>query len=1059
MIQKILRFLNVGADERGRVGLLLIMSFFMGVFVATYSVASQSLFLQNFANDLPIALLLSGAFGLLATVVYNFLQNRIPFSVLAAGSLFIITLLTIFMEFGEPWLDDPKNIYWYGFISFIPFSFLLLLVFWGAFGRLFNLRQSKRLLGTVDQGAMIASFIAFFFIPQFLELTKDIADTEILYSVSLVSIICFLVLFVFLSFRYLTTVKGRSFAREKMLNQKVNFVAFISNKYLFYMSLFVIVSMIAVTFVEYSFLSTTNSYAETKDEDTLARFLAYFEMTVVIFSFLFDNFAQDRIIKEYGMRVSLLINPILIGFFTACALVLGSVFGYQTESSFFVVFFIVISVSKLFMRSLKDTIDETVFRLYLLPLEANIRIDVQTKINGTVTAFASLVAGGLIYLITEVESFGSLAITAFTLPFFVLWFIVTNRMHQSYKATLESTLVRGKEKSGRRAKEYAVSTLLEKEVSSTVEDKVIYSLKLMEKLEPALFETSLIRLSNSESKTIRLFVQEKLKTVGVNDPSRTEIRTLAESAADATLDTELLSIAPEKLVKLSKSGKQGDRILAAKLLRQLISPKTIFILLELLRDIDPKVRLEALHTARKVKRPETWPVLIELLGSPTYSHVAAAALKEVGEKVLNTLESAFHRSGQSDIVMLRIVQVMGRIGSKLALQLLWRKADYPDKRIVKQILYSLRYINYRAEGREIRDVFNLLETEISKTIWNLAAIHELPDDEEFKFLRDALQEEVRDNYDQIFMLLSILYDQQNIQLVRENLESADPDNIAFALELIDLFLDAELKPKLIPLLDDSPTPQKLRELQHFFPRENYTPIQVINYILNRDYNYNNRWTKVCAIHASAYVQDFRVSRGLVAQMFNSDRLLQETAAWVVYNKDRNLYQRITERLPAKDKKFLDTSIENNQLLDGLNDGFFLFIEMVMFIKQSPLFRNIHGLLISDLGDKITPLDLERGETIRFNPDDTNPPLFIAAHGQVKLWSGDHLITQMRPGDVYGEIFHNGPVTRVSSIEAAERSVVFKINLMDFYFVMANHHELVQGLIRNITEEEHIEIKG
>jgi ATP:ADP antiporter, AAA family len=409
--------------------------------------------------------------------------------------------------------------------------------------------------------------------------------------------------------------------------------------------------------------------------------------------------------------------------------------------------------------------------------------------------------------------------------------------------------------------------------------------------------------------------------------------------------------------------------------------------------------------------------------------------------------------------MLRIVQVMGRIGSKLALQLLWRKADYPDKRIVKQILYSLRYINYRAEGREIRDVFNLLETEISKTIWNLAAIHELPDDEEFKFLRDALQEEVRDNYDQIFMLLSILYDQQNIQLVRENLESADPDNIAFALELIDLFLDAELKPKLIPLLDDSPTPQKLRELQHFFPRENYTPIQVINYILNRDYNYNNRWTKVCAIHASAYVQDFRVSRGLVAQMFNSDRLLQETAAWVVYNKDRNLYQRITERLPAKDKKFLDTSIENNQLLDGLNDGFFLFIEMVMFIKQSPLFRNIHGLLISDLGDKITPLDLERGETIRFNPDDTNPPLFIAAHGQVKLWSGDHLITQMRPGDVYGEIFHNGPVTRVSSIEAAERSVVFKINLMDFYFVMANHHELVQGLIRNITEEEHIEIKG
>jgi hypothetical protein len=28
--------------------------------------------------------------------------------------------------------------------------------------------------------------------------------------------------------------------------------------------------------------------------------------------------------------------------------------------------------------------------------------------------------------------------------------------------------------------------------------------------------------------------------------------------------------------------------------------------------------------------------------------------------------------------------------------------------------------------------------------------------------------------------------------------------------------------------------------------------------------------------------------------------------------------------------------------------------------------------------------------------------------------------------------------------------------MDFYFVMANHHELVQGLIKNITEQNKTE---
>ena len=80
--------------------------------------------------------------------------------------------------------------------------------------------------------------------------------------------------------------------------------------------------------------------------------------------------------------------------------------------------------------------------------------------------------------------------------------------------------------------------------------------------------------------------------------------------------------------------------------------------------------------------------------------------------------------------------------------------------------------------------------------------------------------------------------------------------------------------------------KKLENLQTFFPRESYNPIQVINYILNRDFNYNNRWSKVCAVHASAYMDNFRISRGLISQMFNNDKLLQETSAWVVYNKNK-----------------------------------------------------------------------------------------------------------------------------------------------------------------------------
>lgn len=506
-------------------------------------------------------------------------------------------------------------------------------------------------------------------------------------------------------------------------------------------------------------------------------------------------------------------------------------------------------------------------------------------------------------------------------------------------------------------------------------------------------------------------------------------------------------------MKLGKSVKQSDRMLAAKLLRKMVSQKTIFILLELLRDADPKVRNEAILTARKTKRPESWPVLIDMLSSPMYSNQATAALKEAGTPALQVLDSAFYKSGQTDQVMLKIVQIIGHIGGEEAWQLLWKKSDYPDKRIVKQIFYSLRFTNYNAKGRERNQVMDLLDTEIGKTLWNLNAQEELPDAPHFTFLKQALREELRDNYDQISLLMSILYDPQSVQLVRENVETGTSDGIAYAMELLDLFVDQDLKPRLMPIFDDISPKDKMDRLQVYFPRETYNDVQVVNYILNRDFNLNNRWTKMCAVYASAFIPEFRVSRGLIGQMFNPDRLLQETAAWVIYNKDKAQYKIVSDRLPLRDKKFLDSAIESNQLLDGLDDGFFLGIEMVMFIKALPAFKGIPGSILSDLADKIIPVDLRAQDKIVFNNPDENRPILICAVGQVRLKEGGNDAGTMKKGDVFGDLFQEGPSKKITEVEATERSVVFRINLADFYFVMAKHHELVQGLVRNVTSKE------
>lgn len=1057
MKERLRRLLGVEPNELGPVTLLLCISFLMGTFLATITVAAQTLFLSsNIFNEkthLPVALAISGIFGFVATGIYNFLQGRMGFRTLAICSLSVVILVTGGIEFAEIYIhrffsdltavQDESYIGYFAFTQILPFTFICQLVFWGSFGRLFNLRQAKRVIGSVDVGVDIAQIIAFFSIP----LLIQYVDLEIdsLFTIALFSAIGYLILFIIMSSRYLTKEKVlRSDVGDDKTLEKLGLRDLLKNKFIMSMAGFIVISIIALRFLDYSFFNATGQVFTNSSD--LPTFLSLFEATIVIFGFLFTTFATDRIMQDYGLRVALIINPLLLLLFTGGAAILGATFGFESGDAL-IYFFIMMAMSKLFVNSLKGGLDDPVFKMYYIPMDKAHKLDAQTKIEGMITAVASIIGGGAIVLMNQFPFFNLLTVTFFTLPVLAVWYVFTNKMYKGYRETLQSSLQKSRKiVDDHEQKEYTLDRVLEKEVKSTAEDKVIYGLKLMEKLEPALFESAVIQLVNSDLRRVKKFAEEKAQAIGAGQDAP-ETRSLAELAKGVAEDSDLLSISPEKLMKLSKSVKQADRILSAKLLRKLISQKTIFILLELMRDPDVKVRTEALLTCRRVKRSETWPVLIDLLSSPAYSHQAISALKEAGAPVLAVLETAFHKSGQSDIVMLKIIQIIGHIGGDEGIALLWKKADYPDKRIVKQILYSLRFINYKAKGREASTVKDLLDTEMSKALWNLTALDELPDEPHFQYLRQAIREEVLENYDHITLLLSLLYDPTSVQLVRENILAGTPDSIQYALELLDLFVDVDLKPKIIPLLDDSRVSDKLEKLQTYFPRESYNPVQVINYVLNRDFNYNNRWSKVCAVHAAAFLPDFRVSRGLISQMFNNDKLLQETAAWVVYNKDKTIYDTITERLPNKDKRFLDTAIRNNQLLDGLDDGFFLHIEMILFLKELPVFKGIAGNLLSALADKIMPLDINVRDKVTF-PDEN--PILIVAHGSVQMKNETEEIGTLKKGDVIGDLFQEGPPLKITGLTASERSVVFKITLHDFYFVLANHHELAQGLIKNIT---------
>ena len=128
MYERLTKFLGVEPEETGPVSLLLAISFFMGLFLATVAVAAQTLFLNDQSisekYDLPKALMYGGGFGFIATGLFNILMGRIPFRYLAVFFLLLIIGATAFLEFGKYYVDDLRSLYYVGFSLILPFTFV-----------------------------------------------------------------------------------------------------------------------------------------------------------------------------------------------------------------------------------------------------------------------------------------------------------------------------------------------------------------------------------------------------------------------------------------------------------------------------------------------------------------------------------------------------------------------------------------------------------------------------------------------------------------------------------------------------------------------------------------------------------------------------------------------------------------------------------------------------------------------------------------------------------------------------------------------------------------------
>lgn len=1035
-------------EEQHQVLLMLCIGFFMGVFISTYQVTADSLFLNRLGEYLDKAFLLAGALGIMTTALFTYFQNRIQFTSLVLVSCVLIFGFTmgvyLLLHLGDPTWERLLLFTMYCMTG--PITAVLLLSYWGIFGRLFNFRQSKRIIGWIDTGQLIAAIVATFSIP-FTD--RFIPDTSSYLLVCSASMLLMFVLMLIISWRF-TLVKNDPREFGATIRQQTTVGKLFKDPYILLMSSFLLVSMITFVFGQYAFQEIARDQYPSERE--LTNFNAFFTGSVYGLSLLMQTFVNQRIISNYGLRISLFLLPLVVGIFSIASFVTGGVFGFDKTSSptGFLYFFLFMSLGRLFNWTFRDSLENPVFKLFFIPLNSRLRFNIQTKVEGLVNEGARFFAGLLIFIFGLLSFFQIIYIPAIILVLLGIYFFVVNKLYSGYRSKIRAKLEEPEEEEGKLEGGVGqVMQTLETMLSDASASRAVFSFKLLEKVNAANVPSWINKLMKHDDEMIRQYAQEKLnelKGLSVSDRyvirqdesrlngsmrnvlSHADLQQFIESEGDFTIN---------RIRRLVRSSYVDDRQYAAEMLLHTSYEECNAYLIELLYDGDSKVRNTAIKTSVKKHNPEIIYALIDNLGTALYSNQAMNALVQIGADTLAGLESAFYRSGQATPVMLKIVQVMGRIGGPKVNELLWNKTDYPNKLVISQVLLSLGTCGFKAGVTQVTRIKHAIEADIADIRWNLSALQEIGYEGFAGKVKESILWEIQNDIEHIYMLLAMLYDTRSIQLVKENIDSGTTEGITYAIELLDVFLSDHLKRRVIPVLDDLTDNERINRLDAFYPRIRLDTKLVLKFMINRDYTQTNRWTKASALFYIGMQRMLDFQMDLVAQLFNPDALLREISAWALYQIDPSLYSQHVRRLPLRRKREMDDCIIHGRRMS--------VFEKVLFFQRIAIFQAIPMITLSRLADISTELRVEKGAFIPLGDDSSNV-FYIVVKGSAQAFRGESLLMTFSEGQFIGELLSISNFINANVVIANTDLTVLRFDKDLFYELLADNITLSDKLL-------------
>ena len=1058
------------SEELNKFLLLFFHSFFVGLFIAFYFVQANSVFIRDYGSEhLPYAYLTAGLFGYIISTLYSWFQQKMKSKNLFVSALTFMLIISLFARLSLGFVN-PKYLSFFVFIWAWPFISLVGIESGGLALRLLNLVQVKRLFGMINMGGVIASILGYLLIPV---LSKFIGTSYNLLFISAGSLIVAIVILLKIYKKFPEQKEKKKVVKEKI---DTSFRSLIKDKYFRLIFLSATISMTVIYMTDFGFLSAikvqeANLFAEA---GSVASFIALVFAGLKIGELLISYFSS-RILVKYGVKLGLIVLPLSLTLIVFISLIFGFTIGTVS-----IMFLILMTLNKSAERIIRRGLDDPSFNILYQPLPASLQLAVQSKV-GVVMQFAIAIAGalllGLNLILNLGDGFSLEYYPLFFLPILIIWVFVARKLYLAYKHKLREILKELTSQKQKETSKYRYGTeVLSKKFKKFNDDVVRLSVTILAETNPGIFEpyaSSLLKKNDelinkavlkSIDVTWRDRILKQIKSQFQNTEDE-EVRECADRALSLLSFDDVKDLNKKDIVKLSKSNKSEDEIKLVKYLAKNSDSENIEnYLLKLFNSKDKLVVNSAIRLASGIKSEKLIVKMTEFLESTAYYHISTAALLDIGEKTLPFLDKMYNKT-QKEAIKLKIIEIYAKMGSGTAKSLIVKKIDDPSRKIQISVIWALYYCKYQVNDSEEKIIKEKILNVIDNLLRIFVSINDIKQEKNTLKLFLALDQEKETNYELLFNLLSFLHEPRIVNLIKKNIIGK---NTIYALELIDNFIEPDLKPYIIPIFDDISTPQRIKKLSKYFPQKKMDFNQRLKWLVTLDYDKISAWALTKTIEMTERVHRSKSKNEISKEehsyhdikpwttentnkvlkqirrselpdevflcLFHPDELIYTTAAKIVYNEN-----------PQKCFDYLNRmSPEKQVLVQTLSEGGTLLEDKVKLLRRYQLFFSIPDYLLVDLARIITVHNLEKNEKIYFDYG-SNEQILILIRGEIYEDTGK--------GKKFSKKLIITPGMNIEShtkyLTAGKKSVVLSANRHEYFNLLVDNTGILQHIFEII----------